>query len=143
MSRVVVDSNVIFARFSARDEYHDRATAIFDAVDRTDLPQGVIVSLLLPEVLNPIQKLAGHDAATKFYRRLRESAGFRVEWLSREIHGKALADWQDHPGAEFTDAAVARFMRAADIEYIYSFDDDFDSFDGITRLNAPIDPFEP
>lgn len=143
MSRVVVDSNVLFGRFSARDEYHDRATAIFDAIDRTELPQGVIVSMLLPEVLNPIQKLAGHDAATEFYRRLRGSTGFRVEWLSRETHGKALADWQNHSGAELTDAAVVRFMRAAGIEYIYSFDDDFDGFDGITRLNAPVDPFEP
>jgi len=143
MSRVVVDSNVLFARFSARDQYHDRATAIFDAIDVTDLPQGVVVSHLLPEVLNPIQKLAGHDAATEFYRRLRESAGFRVEWLSRENHGKALADWQNHSSAEFTDAAVVRFMRAAGIEYIYSFDDDFDAFDGVTRLNEPVDPFEP
>ena len=33
------------------------------------------------------------------------------------------------------------FMRGADIEYIYSFDDDFDGVEGIERLNAPVNPY--
>lgn len=143
MSRVVVDSNVLYARFNARDEYHDRAKAIFDAIDRTELPHGVIVSVALPELLNPIQKQASHEAATEFFDRLRKSAGFSVEWLSRQTHGKAIADWQSQPGIEFTDVAIARFMRANEFGYIYSFDDDFDAFDGITRLNGAVNPFEP
>lgn len=34
-------------------------------------------------------------------------------------------------------------MLSNDIEYVYSFDDDFDAFDGITRLNTATDPFTP
>lgn len=143
MSSAVVDSNVLYARFNARDEYHDRAKAIFDAIDRTELPHGVIVSVALPEVLNPIQKQADHETATDFFDRLRESAGFSVEWLSRETHGKAIADWQTRPGIEFTDVAITRFMRANEFEYIYSFDDDFDELDGVTRLPTAENPFEP
>jgi hypothetical protein len=32
-------------------------------------------------------------------------------------------------------------MRRVGIEYIYSFDDDFDRFDDVTRLTTPDNPF--
>jgi hypothetical protein len=34
-------------------------------------------------------------------------------------------------------------MQRQDLEYIYTFDDDFDHFDGITRLTSVSNPFEP
>jgi len=33
------------------------------------------------------------------------------------------------------------FMQSEGIEYIYSFDDDFDAVDGVTRLNTATNPF--
>jgi predicted nucleic acid-binding protein len=41
----------------------------------------------------------------------------------------------------FGDAMQAAYMRSEDIEYIYSFDDDYDRVAGIERLNAPVNPF--
>jgi len=143
MSRAVVDSNVLYGRFNRQDELHEAAREIFDAMDRTALPRGLIVSIALPEVLNPAQKRAGETAATEFLDRLQRSSGFTIEWLSRESYEKALGEWKSRSGVEFTDVALVQFMRANDVEYIYSFDDDFDEFDGITRLNSAVDPFEP
>ena len=34
-------------------------------------------------------------------------------------------------------------MQREDIEYIYSFDDDFDVFDDVTRLTTAANPFNP
>ncbi|QSG08045.1 PIN domain containing protein [Halapricum desulfuricans] len=41
----------------------------------------------------------------------------------------------------FGDATIAAYMERKGIEYLYSFDDDFDTIDGITRLETPDDPF--
>jgi predicted nucleic acid-binding protein len=32
-------------------------------------------------------------------------------------------------------------MDRADVEYLYSFDDDFDGVDSLTRLDTPHDPY--
>jgi len=34
------------------------------------------------------------------------------------------------------------YMDRKDIEYLYSFDDDFDALSGITRLETPDNPFK-
>jgi hypothetical protein len=44
-------------------------------------------------------------------------------------------------GLAFGDAMLVGFMRHHDREYIYSFDDEFDAVDDITRLNAPKNPY--
>ncbi len=37
---------------------------------------------------------------------------------------------------------MVAYMRRTGLEYVYSFDDDFARFDGITRLATPTDPFD-
>jgi len=44
-------------------------------------------------------------------------------------------------GFEYPDALTTAYMRRQGIEYIYSFDKKFDRLNGITRLNADVDPF--
>jgi len=124
MSRAIVDSNVLYGRFNTQDELHEQAREIFDAMDRATLPEGVIVSTALPEVLNPAQKQAGQAAAMDFPDRIQRSSGFTIEWLSRDSYEKALAEWKSRTGVEFTDVAITQFMWSHDIEYVYSFDDD-------------------
>jgi predicted nucleic acid-binding protein len=40
-----------------------------------------------------------------------------------------------------TDTITVAYMQRQGLEYIYSFDDDFDEFDGIIRLNSDENPF--
>jgi predicted nucleic acid-binding protein len=40
------------------------------------------------------------------------------------------------------DALIVAGARHSGIGYLYSFDDDFDGLDGITRLNAAMNPFD-
>ena len=42
---------------------------------------------------------------------------------------------------ELTDAILVAYMRRIGHEYIYSFDDDFDRYDGVTRLTTADNPF--
>jgi predicted nucleic acid-binding protein len=40
------------------------------------------------------------------------------------------------------DALLVAAMTTDDIEYCYSFDDDFDGIDGVTRLATASNPYE-
>ncbi|MGN8213993.1 PIN domain-containing protein [Halococcus salifodinae] len=40
----------------------------------------------------------------------------------------------------FVDVLIVAAARTAGIEYVYSFDDDFD---GVTRLDMPANPYDP
>ncbi|CCQ32756.1 PilT domain protein [Halorhabdus tiamatea SARL4B] len=54
----------------------------------------------------------------------------------------AIKLFETHTGLSFGDATIAAYMHRAGIEYLYSFDDDFDAIEHITRLETADDPFE-
>lgn len=143
MPEAVVDSNVLFGYRSARDQWHERATAIVEAMDRGMLPKGHVTTIELPEVLNPIQKQAGYERAVETLDFLTESGGFDVQYVSNEDISRGRALFRRTPGPEITDAITVAYMNRVGLEYIYSFDDDFDRFDGITRLASATNPFAP
>ena len=143
MPEAVVDSNVIFAYRSRRDQYHDRATDIVEAIDSGELPTGQVTNYTLPEVLNPILKRAGSKAARATLEFLEDSRGFRIRHLAKEDFTRGRALFRRRDDVEITDAITVAYMRRTDLEYVYSFDDDFDGFDGVTRFVTPENPFDP
>lgn len=142
MADALVDSNVLFAYRSARDQYHDPAADIVRAMDRGELPRGQVTNYTLPEVLNPILKKAGYDHAVDTIDFLRESGGFRIRHLAQEDFTRGQALFRRENGIEITDAILVAYMRRTDLSYIYSFDDDFDRFDDVIRLASADNPFE-
>jgi len=142
MADAIVDSNVIFAFRSARDQYHDQAATIVEAMDAGSLPRGVVTNYTLPEILNPLSKRAGHDRAVETLTFLEESRGFRIRHLAREDLARGQTAFRRHEGVEITDAVLVAHMRRTETEFVYSFDDDFDRFDDITRLATAENPYE-
>lgn len=143
MPEAVVDSNVLFAFRSRHDQWHTPATEIVRAMDRGELPRGLVTNYALPEVLNPIAKAAGHDRAVETLDFLTESGGFEIRHLAAEDLSRGRALFRREDGIEITDAILVAFMRRTDTGIVYSFDDDFDRFDDVTRLDSATDPFEP
>lgn len=141
MPEAVVDSNVLFAYRSERDQYHDRGTAIAEGMDVGDLPRGQVTNYALAEVLNPILKKAGDEHARRTLDFLTESRGFRIRHLAKEDFKRGRALFRRTTGVEVTDTITVAYMRRAGIEYVYSFDDDFDRFDSLTRLTTADNPF--
>jgi len=142
MAEAVVDSNVLFAYRNSRDQYHDRSVPIVERIDGGDLPRGVVTNYTLPEVLNPIAKFAGHERAVETMDFLTESRGFRVRQVAKEDFERGRALFRREGGLEITDAILVAYMRRTETAVLYSFDDDFDRFDGITRLTTADDPFD-
>lgn len=141
MQEALVDSNVVFGARMKQDQYHDRARPIVSAMDAGNLPRGIVTNYGLPEILNPILKKAGDGPAKATLQFLTESGGFRLRHLAQEDFTRGRALSRRTREIEITDTITVAYMQRQDLEYIYSFDDDFDEFDDITRLNADENPF--
>jgi predicted nucleic acid-binding protein len=142
MARVVVDANVLIAARLSRDQNHTRGEAIADGIDRGDLPTAYVLSDVLEEVLNYLQARAGHDVATETLDALVESSGFSLFQTSKSDFNTARSVFRRHESLSLTDAVIVAAMQRTETEYLYSFDDGFDSVSQITRLTTPENPFE-
>jgi len=141
MAVVAVDANVLIAARLARDQNHDRGEAITTAIDQGQLPTGIVLSDVLEEVINYLQARGGHDIAVDTLDALIESSGFELTQTSKADFEAGRSVFRRYDSLSLTDAIIVAAMQRAEIEYLYSFDDGFDSVDEITRLTTPDSPF--
>lgn len=142
MAVAVIDTNVLVARASRRDENHESAREIVAGIDRGELPTVRVTNYVVTETLNYIHERQHHDLALDLYERLVEAAGFELVHAPKTDFARAVELFDRYDGLAFGDATIAAYMEREDIDYLYSFDDDFDSVDGITRLATAANPFE-
>lgn len=124
-----------------RDQWHDAGRAIVFGIDAGDLPRARLTYFCLPEVLTPIEKRAGDGPARETLAFLTESRGFDLVHTAWEDVTRGLAIYRREDGVEVVHCLTVAYMQRVGIEFVYSFDDDFDRFDGITRLATADDPF--
>ncbi|WP_135663707.1 type II toxin-antitoxin system VapC family toxin [Halorhabdus rudnickae] len=141
MAATVVDTGILVAMADADDEHHDVAMEIVRGMDRGDLPTGRVTNYVALETLNWIHSRKRHGKAVETYERLNQSAGFEVLHAAQKDFTSALNLFGTHTGLSFGDATIAAYMQREGIEYLYSFDDDFDVVEHITRLETAADPF--
>ncbi|ERG96075.1 type II toxin-antitoxin system VapC family toxin [Haloquadratum walsbyi] len=146
MQVVCIDSNIVLAARNANAKRHDDATAIFNAIDTGELPRARLINYVVPEILHPLQKRISKAAAFETLDRLQSSRGFELVYVSKTVHlyGEQLfRTYEALSGSEWVDSILTAYMHSEDIGYIYSFDDDFDVSDDVTRLTTAINPFKP
>ena len=141
MAVAVVDTGVLIGMADADDEYHDTAMEIVHEMDHGDLPTGRVTNYIVLETLNWIHNRKRHSKAVETYERLNQSAGFEVLHAAQKDFPSAVDLFQTYDGLSFGDATIAAYMQREGIEYLYSFDGDFDTLDGITRLETADNPF--
>lgn len=141
MTVALLDTNVLFASASARDKYHDPARQIIRGIDHDELPEALVTNYVVAEVLNLAGERLDQDAATQLLDRLLEGAHFEIVHAPQtDFHaGKAL--FRQHSDLSFVDSIIAAYMEREGIEYLYSFDDDFDAVENLSRLASPDNPF--
>ncbi|QLH81388.1 type II toxin-antitoxin system VapC family toxin [Halosimplex pelagicum] len=141
MAVALLDTNVLFASASARDEYHDRGREIVRAVDHGDLPETIVTNYIVAEVLNLTGERLGPETGNEMLDRLIEGAHFEVVHAPQSDFNAAQALYRRYSGLSFVDATLVAYMQRENIEYLYSFDDDFDEIDDVTRLETATSPF--
>lgn len=143
MQRALIDTSVLFAAAYRRDIRHEPGLAIVRGIDDADLPEAVVSDHILAETLNGLTAKAGHGDAVDFLHRLEENERFHVERLPADAFATAKSLFEAHSQFSFVDATIVALARSIDAEYCYSFDDDFDRAEGLTRLDTAVDPYGP
>lgn len=143
MGVAAVDTNVLIDyKDTSAGRRHERAVDIVHGIDSGDLPTGRITNYVLLESLNWIHERQRHDIAVDLRSRLSASAGFELVHAAQKDFHRAVELFEDHAGLAFGDATTVAYMEREGIEYLYSFDGDFDAVDGITRLATADNPFK-
>ena len=141
MAVAVVDSNILIDyKDTSADDRHERAEAIVLGVDRGELPTTRVTNYVLLESLNWIHERRRHEIAVDLRNRLSASAGFELVHSAQADFHRAVELFETYDGIAFGDATLVAYMERTDIDYLYSFDDDFDAIEWITRLDTPTDP---
>lgn len=143
MTRALFDSSVLFGAVNTRDANHDDALRLLKGVDAGTLPDAVVIEGVLAETLNGIHGRVSHEAAVDFLDRLEANTRFHIERSNTETVASAKALFRARDRLSFVDALIVAHARTASIEYVFSFDDDFDGLDGVTRLDTAENPYEP
>jgi predicted nucleic acid-binding protein len=142
MAVAVVDSGVLIGMADSDDERHETARRIVRGIDRGDLPTGRVTNYVVIETLNWIHQRRDTEKARETYRRLKRSAGFEVIHAPKKDLGRALELFETHDGLSFGDATIAAYVEREDLEFLYSFDGDFDAIRGVTRLDTATNPYD-
>jgi predicted nucleic acid-binding protein len=141
MARALVDATVTVAFADTDDEHHDRGSRIVRGIDHGSLATGVVTHEALVETLNYINERSGHTKAAQLLDLFEESAHYRLPPGSKTNVGRGRGIFRQYPELSLGDAMQVAFMRSEGLSYIYSFDNDFNRVEEITRINAPTNPF--
>jgi len=142
MAVAVIDSNILIDyKDTSADSRHELAEDIVYAIDSGDLPTARITNYVLLESLNWIHERQRHDIAVDLRKRLSDSAGFELVHSAQKDFYRAVELFETYEGLAFGDATIAAYMKREGIEYLYSFDDDFDVIEDVTRLETADNPF--
>jgi len=137
----VVDSNVVTGWRLSSDQYHDRAKPIVEGIRDGRLPRVRVPLQFTQEILKHVQNDATWGDAKNTLDWLLQRGQFTLDQPTESDIENGRAIFRMRQGFEYPDALTAAYMRRQGIEYIYSFDEKFDRLNGITRLNADVDPF--
>jgi predicted nucleic acid-binding protein len=136
----LLDTNVFFARASARDDYHTLALEIVRGIDHGDLQDVTVTNDVVAITLNLTGEKLGPDAANEMLERLIEGAHFEIAHAPKTDFTAAQARFSRDSALSVVDSNIAAYIEREDIEYLYSVDDDFDVLDGVTRLDTAANP---
>lgn len=143
MQRALIDTSVLFAAAYQRDNAHTDALPILRAIDDGSLPAVVVLDYVLAETLNGLGTHAGHEAAVDMLDRLEDNPRFRIESLNTDALAAGKRLFRQYAPLSFVDAAIVGYMQTEDRDYLYAFDDDFDTVEDISRLDTAVNPYGP
>jgi len=141
MAVAAVDTGVLIGMADSDDQHHHVAMEIIRGIDHDDLPTGRVTNYVVLETLNWIHTRHHQEQAVETYTRLNQSAGFEILQTAQKGLSRAVELFHEYEGLSFGDATTAAYMQREGVEYLYSFDDDFDAVTGITRLATADNPF--
>lgn len=113
----------------------------FFVVSTMGTPRDHVTNYVVAEVMNTLHSKHSQQHALEHYDRLGESAGFEIIQCAGKDFTRALDFFETREELSFVDATIAAYVERREFEFLYSFDDEFDALDRVTRLETPDNPF--
>lgn len=134
---VFIDSSAIVAHFHSRDQHRDEARAFFRGVRDGELRARPLYTseYVVDEATTTLLARAGHDRAAQALAFLRDSALVHVLHVDPTTYEGAceqFTEYDDH-AMSFTDHVIGLQADEKAVEYVLSFDQDFEIL-GLTTL---------
>jgi predicted nucleic acid-binding protein len=130
---LLADSSAFYAHFVENAPRHDAARSVFEGIESGTLPYRplVVPSYVLSELATLLVRKASHTVASDALERVRASSVVSV------VHPDATTfdavcesfDRYDDQQISFVDHSIATLARERDINHVFTFDDDFRTFD--------------
>lgn len=129
-----IDTGAFFARFNDRDEHHERATAVFEAIAAGDLPYRPLYTsgYVLSELATLALRRAGHSEAVEALSRAAGSEHVTVIHPVASAFDATRAAFERYgdPRITFVDHLSAVLARERDVAHVFTFDGrDFRKFE--------------
>lgn len=141
--RALVDTTVLYAAANERATRHERGLAIVRGADEGRLPELDVPDPILVETMNGLVRDVGPTIAVDVLDRFERGRRFDLRREPEAVWQLGLSEFERFDRLSLADAVLVASARHRDVEFCYSFDDDFDGFDGLTRLTGPENPFSP
>lgn len=147
MTDIVVDSNILVAAFDGSDVWHQRASSLIDECEKknlgiihTDCVLNETISVLCRRFQNKQKTALLPEVLDNILSRIPPSAIVWTSGLAELWFSDILELIKAHSGTiGFNDALIAQFMKTNSVEYLLSFDTDFDSIPWIKRISKVVD----
>ena len=145
--QVALDTSLLVGLVDSRDVWHPAAIALRDALKGAQ-PQMVYFDCVISEAINVLARRAKERKRSSEFTALltqlmSQAPEDSIIWISAEskrFYPEIIGLVRDSMGAlNFSDTLVALGCRELGIEYIATFDSDFDSITWLKRLSSPND----
>jgi predicted nucleic acid-binding protein len=135
-----VDTNAFVAIFDEDDDHYERANAVLDGIQDGELAYGPIFTsrYVLSETVTTLLYGVGHREAVEALSTIRESATFNILQVTETLFDRTADQFAEYDDQDisFVDHLNSVLGTEFDIEYIFAFEEDFNTL-GMTRV--PVD----
>ena len=139
-----IDTGAFFAYYNDRDERHDRARALFEAIQTGRLAYDPLYTtrFVLGELTTLLLYKIGHDTASRALGDIRRADSFNIERAGEAAFETAHSEFDRYDDQEITlvDHLTAVLARERDVEHVFAFDSDFRT---LGFIQVPEDTGEP
>jgi hypothetical protein len=126
MTTVFIDTSAFVAFFDKADEMHLEAISKIEIVKKKKLKL-LLTDFIFDETITAILKRTNHEKAVKTGEFILDNRIIEIVWLTEELQRKAWEYFKRHTDKiySFTDCTSFLVMQKMEIQYYFSFDEDF------------------
>ncbi|MBF0466652.1 MAG: PIN domain-containing protein [Nitrospirae bacterium] len=126
MSSVFIDTNILVAFFDKADEMHIEALSKMEIIKGNKLKL-LLTNFIFDEALTLCLGRTNHKTAVNMGEFIFNSNIIEFMWLNEELQKKAWEYFKRHNDKiySFTDCTSFLVMQKMEIQYYFSFDEDF------------------